>query len=69
MQNATHQLDNVWNAFEVEPEQMLDGVCLLVDDIVDSGWTLAALSMKLKKAGAKDVIPFALASARPRGDS
>jgi ATP-dependent DNA helicase RecQ len=68
MQNATHQLDNVWNAFEVEPEQMLDGVCLLVDDIVDSGWTLAALAMKLKKAGAKDAIPFALATARPRGE-
>jgi ATP-dependent DNA helicase RecQ len=40
----------------------------LVDDIVDSGWTLAALAMKLKKAGAKDVIPFALATARPRGE-
>jgi ATP-dependent DNA helicase RecQ len=47
---------------------MLDGVCLLVDDIVDSGWTLAALAMKLKKAGAKDAIPFALATARPRGE-
>lgn len=69
MQNATHQLDNVWNSFEVAPGQTLDGVCLLVDDIVDSGWTLAALGMKLKKAGAKDVIPFALATARPRGDS
>jgi ATP-dependent DNA helicase RecQ len=36
---------------------------LLIDDIVDSGYTLSALGEKLLDAGAKGVYPFALADA------
>ncbi|MCW5946275.1 MAG: RecQ family ATP-dependent DNA helicase [Fimbriimonadales bacterium] len=65
MQNSERQLTNVWGAFETVAD-IPDGVCLLVDDIVDSGWTLTAIGLKLCEAGAKGVIPFALATARPR---
>lgn len=65
MQTSLNQFTNVWDAFEIE-NGIPNGICLLIDDIVDSGWTLTAIGMKLREAGAKGVIPFALASARPR---
>jgi ATP-dependent DNA helicase RecQ len=65
MQTSLNQFSNVWGAFDIA-EQIPDGVCLLVDDIVDSGWTLTAIGIKLRDAGARGVIPFALASARSR---
>lgn len=68
MQNSTRQLQNVWEAFEVSGE-LPSGTCLLFDDIVDSGWTLQALAMKLKRAGADAVVPFTLATARPRNEA
>ncbi|MFY9234077.1 MAG: RecQ family ATP-dependent DNA helicase [Fimbriimonadaceae bacterium] len=68
MQNATTQFENVWNAFEVDDTLVNSGVCLLVDDVVDSGWTLTAIGIKLRRAGCSAVIPFALATAKPRGD-
>lgn len=37
----------------------------LVDDIVDSGWTMAVLSALLRQAGSDKVFPVALASTRP----
>jgi ATP-dependent DNA helicase RecQ len=38
-----------------------DPVVLLVDDVVDSGWTMALAARELRLAGAGDVLPFALA--------
>jgi ATP-dependent DNA helicase RecQ len=35
---------------------------LLVDDVVDSGWTLAIISALLLRAGSGAVFPLALAS-------
>ena len=69
MQNSTRQLQNVWDAFEVDPSRILPGNCLLVDDIVDSGWTLAAMSIKLHRAGVPEITPFTLATARARSNS
>jgi ATP-dependent DNA helicase RecQ len=34
---------------------------LLVDDRVDSGWTLTIAARELRRAGASEVLPFALA--------
>ena len=68
LQNSTRQLQNVWDAFEALPD-LPQGACLLFDDIVDSGWTLQALAMKLRRAGVEKVVPFTLASARPRSDT
>jgi predicted amidophosphoribosyltransferase len=40
---------------------------LLVDDMVDSGWTLTVASVLLQHHGSGPVYPFALAKAAPRG--
>ncbi|HEV3472905.1 MAG TPA: RecQ family ATP-dependent DNA helicase [Actinomycetota bacterium] len=59
MENSPKQLLNVWGAFEVTTQ--LEGPGLLVDDMVDSGWTLTVVGFLLKAAGASHVYPFALA--------
>jgi ATP-dependent DNA helicase RecQ len=41
----------------------LTGPVLLVDDVVDSGWTMAIVARLLRQAGAPAVLPFALAVA------
>ena len=41
----------------------LDGPVLLVDDLVDSGWTMALAGRALRQAGAPGVLPLALAVA------
>jgi ATP-dependent DNA helicase RecQ len=41
----------------------LPGPVLLVDDLVDSGWTMAVVARLLRGAGAPAVLPFALAVA------
>jgi ATP-dependent DNA helicase RecQ len=64
MRYGKAQMLNVWSAFRVENAR--PGRCLLVDDIVDSGWTMTAVGILLRHAGATQVMPFALATARPR---
>lgn len=64
MRFSRAQLENVWEAFEIEGA--VTGNVLLVDDIVDSGWTLTVIGLKLLHAGASSVTPFALATSRPR---
>jgi ATP-dependent DNA helicase RecQ len=41
----------------------LDGPVLLVDDLVDSRWTLTVAGRLVRRAGAPGVLPFALAAA------
>ncbi|MGW4500849.1 DEAD/DEAH box helicase [Micromonospora sp. NPDC004336] len=41
----------------------LDGPVLLVDDLVDSGWTMTLAARELRRAGAPGVLPLALAVA------
>ena len=59
MQNSPQQYRNVQNAFEVRAD-VPAGPVLLVDDIVDSRWTLAVVGMELREAGTGPVFPFAL---------
>ena len=63
MQNSAHQLRNVLDAFAVDSESISSGPVLLVDDIVDSRWTLTFCGALLRAAGSGAVYPFALASA------
>lgn len=65
-QNRFHQCRNLDGAFEVL-ENVGSGPVLLVDDIVDSGWTMTVLAALLRRAGSGPVFPVALASAG-RGD-
>ncbi len=63
MQNRVQQVRNLAGAFQVRGEEILRGPVLLVDDIVDSRWTLTYTGALLREAGAGKVFPFALAYA------
>jgi ATP-dependent DNA helicase RecQ len=63
--NSAQQLRNVWDAFEVAGE-LPPGPVLLVDDTVDSRWTLTVVAAALREAGGGPVLPFALADAQGR---
>lgn len=66
MQNSAHQAENVLDSLEVTGE-VPEGAVLLVDDIVDSGWTLTIGGYLLREKGSGTVYPFTLAKATPRG--
>lgn len=61
MQNSAQQLTNIAPAMAVVPEHVRSGAVLLVDDIVDSTWTLTVCGARLRRAGSGLVHPFALA--------
>ena len=65
MQNSFRQYHNVQNAFEVRGAVPSEPVSL-VDDVVDSRWTLTAVGGMLLAAGSGPVSPFALADAAGR---
>lgn len=67
MENSTTQYRNASESYEVFAA--MPGRCLLLDDIVDSGWTLTAIGTMLRRSGSGPVVPFALASARPRSEA
>jgi len=65
--NSAFRLASVWGRFAVGPELRqavadVGGPVLLVDDLVDSRWTLTVAARELRRAGAPAVLPFALAS-------
>lgn len=62
MENRFHQCHNLDGAFEVLPQAGIDGPVLLVDDVVDSAWTLTLAAALLRQAGTPTVFPFALAT-------
>ena len=66
MQNGVHQARNLLGAFTIEGA-LPPGAVLLVDDVVDSGWTLTLLAVMLRQRGSPAVHPFALAKSSPRG--
>jgi ATP-dependent DNA helicase RecQ len=55
-------LDGAWTAPDSGVVASAGGPVLLVDDLVDSGWTLTMAARVIRAAGAVDVLPFALAS-------
>ena len=65
MQNSQQQYRNVQNAFEIRGP-VPSGPVLLVDDFVDSRWSLTVVGMSLREAGAGSVLPFALADTAGR---
>lgn len=60
-QNRFHQCRNLDGVFAIE-DDVPRGPVLLVDDIVDSGWTLTVIAALLQQAGSGVVYPAALAS-------
>ena len=65
MQNTSQQYRNIWEAFQIS-SPVPAGPVLLVDDIVDSKWTLTVIGWLLRQAGSGPVYPFALADAQNR---
>ena len=69
MENSAHQCANAYTSFSV-----IDGVevpkkLLLVDDVVDSRWTLTVCGYRLMEQGCQEVYPFALADSSQKEGS
>ncbi|MBI5841141.1 MAG: RecQ family ATP-dependent DNA helicase [Chloroflexi bacterium] len=62
MQNSSMQAINVFNTLDVSGE-MPNAPVLLMDDILDSGWTLTMAGWLLRSHGCGQVFPFTLAQA------
>jgi ATP-dependent DNA helicase RecQ len=66
--NSAQRLRAVWDTVAV-PDPLrgdlaaLGGPVLLVDDLIDTGWTMTVAARALRQAGASAVLPLALASA------
>ncbi len=65
-QNPFHQCNNLDGAFAISDDTPETSV-LLVDDIVDSRWTMTILAALLRQNGSGPVFPVALASTTPGG--
>ena len=59
-QNSYHQMRNLDGAFEIGAD-VHPGPVLLVDDMIDSSWTVTILAALLKRQGSGPVYPVALA--------
>ena len=63
MANSTQQARNVDGSLVVSVTPLPRGPVLLVDDMVDSRWTLTVAAWLLRSHGSGEVWPFALALA------
>ncbi|TWH18438.1 RecQ family ATP-dependent DNA helicase [Prauserella rugosa] len=65
--NSALRLADLWHRIQVPADVQaavgeVDGPVLLVDDLVDTGWTMTVAGRLLRRSGADAVLPFALAS-------
>jgi len=60
-QNRFHQCRNLDGVFEIS-ENIPETAVLLVDDVIDSGWTVTVLAALLRRAKSGAVYPVSLAS-------
>jgi ATP-dependent DNA helicase RecQ len=63
--NSAHQVTNVWNRLAIDAVEkpigsVFDGPVLLIDDEIDSRWTMTVAAFRLVTAGSGPVLPFAL---------
>jgi ATP-dependent DNA helicase RecQ len=68
MENSYQQVKNLDGAFNINLEPKQYSPCLLVDDMLDSGWTFTVASALLRQTGCLAVYPMALALNSPRMD-
>lgn len=59
--NSFQQAHNLDGAFEIRQSLVRNEAVLLVDDMVDSRWTLTVVAALLRRAGSGPVYPYALA--------
>lgn len=65
MANGTQQARNVDGSLALTQDAVLPGPVLLVDDMVDSGWTLTVAAWLLRSQGSGVVWPLVLAQTGP----
>lgn len=70
MENSVYQCRNAWNSFSLLDDiEDIPTRIILVDDIIDSKWTMTVCGYLLTMAGCEMVFPFALAdSSENRGN-
>lgn len=67
MSNSVQQARNLDGALEITDSAISSGPVLLVDDVVNSGWTLTVAAWLLRRAGSGNVFPLALSHAGSGG--
>jgi ATP-dependent DNA helicase RecQ len=60
--NSAYRVAALNDSWEVPDLGGVEGPILLIDDLTDTGWTLTMAARVLRRAGADEVLPFALAS-------
>lgn len=60
MENSSYQARNIDGSLVLNGQDILPGAVLLVDDMVDSRWTLTVFAWMLRKNGSGEVWPMAL---------
>jgi ATP-dependent DNA helicase RecQ len=60
--NSAYRVAALDGSWEMPDLSDLGGPLLLVDDLIDSGWTMTMAARVLRQAGAPEVLPFAIAS-------
>jgi len=65
-QNSSFQCENALKSFTVVKSAPMPKNVLLVDDVVDSRWTITVCGFKLMEAGCLKVFPFALADSNQK---
>lgn len=68
MDNSFQQVKNLDGVFRIRKDLVPEQPCLLIDDIVGSGWTMTVVSALLRMAGCPAVFPLALALNSTRMD-
>lgn len=61
MENSAHQCANAFRSFSVIEGAVIPERILLVDDVMDSRWTLTVCGYRLMEHGCQEVYPYALA--------
>jgi ATP-dependent DNA helicase RecQ len=60
MENSVQQARNVLGAFAANSAEIMEGPVLLVDDMVDSRWSITVCGVLLRETGSGPVYPIAL---------
>ena len=68
LQNGLQQARNALRAFAVDPSQVESGPVLLIDDMVDSKWSLTVCGVLLREQGSGPVYPLVLAQTSTASD-
>ena len=64
--NSAQRLSSLWHTLEVPDDirgavSHLDGPVLVIDDRIETGWTMTVAARLLREAGASAALPLALA--------